>query len=164
MKIRIALFALAILFAACAPPAEPPPDVNAVRAAIEAVNAQFMEAFNKGDAAAVAALYSEDAIVLPPGQTMTSGRQAIQEGTAADIANYSLSGLKLTTSDVQVSGDYAVEVGNYSIQAGAVQDEGKYLVVWKKGADGSWKLYRDAWNSNTMPAGGDEPTGDEQEQ
>ncbi len=50
-----------------------------VRAAIEAANKQFIEAFNKGDAAAVAAMYSADARLLPPNSPMGEGRQAVQQ-------------------------------------------------------------------------------------
>ena len=146
---------------ACAPAPETEEGPATVRAAIEETNARFTEAFNQGDTAATAALYTEDAIVLPPGQGMVRGRPAIQESMAADIETNALSGLVLTTSDVRVGGNLAVEVGTYSIQAGAMQDEGKYVVVWKKQEDGSWKLHRDIWNSNLMPAEEEEPEGEE---
>ena len=64
----------------------------------------------------------------------------------------------LTSSDVQVAGNLAVGVG--TVQAGAMKYEGKYLVVWKKQEDGSWKLYRDMWSSNLMPAEEEEPEGE----
>ena len=166
MKHRIILSAVGLLLmafgvVACAPAAETEEDPAAVRAAIKETNARFAEALNQGDAAAIAALYTEDAIVLPPGQGMVRGRQAIQESMAVDIETNALSDLVLTTSDVQVAGNLAVEVGTYSIQAGAMQDEGKYVVVWKKQEDGSWKLYRDIWNSNLMPAVEEEPEAEE---
>ena len=53
--------------------------VSQARAGIEAANAKFSEAFDRGDAAAVAALYTEDAIVFPPDSEMVKGRQAIGE-------------------------------------------------------------------------------------
>ena len=146
---------------ACAPAAETEEDPATVRAAIKETNTRFTEAFNHGNSAAVAAFYTEDAIALPPGQDMVRGRPAIQEFNAIDIETNALSGLVLTTSDVQVAGNLAVEVGAYSIQAGAMQDEGKYVVVWKKQEDGSWKLYRDIWNSNLMPTVEEEPEGEE---
>ncbi len=36
------------------------------RAEVDEANRRFMEAFERGDAASVAALYAEDAVVLPP--------------------------------------------------------------------------------------------------
>ena len=145
----------------CAPEAETEEDPATVRAAIKETNARFAEALNQGDAAAMAALYTEDAIVLPPGQGMVRGRPAIQKFNAIDIETNALSDLVLTTSDVQVAGNLAVEIGTLSVQAGAMQNEGKYVVVWKKQEDGSWKLHRDIWNSNLMPAVAEEPEGEE---
>ncbi len=60
--------------------------------------------------------------------------------------------------DVGGSGDTAYEIGKYSltIQAegqAAMADSGKYVVVWKRQADGTWKLHVDIWNSS-MPLPG----------
>jgi hypothetical protein len=48
------------------------------REAIEAANTMFQDAFNRGDAAAVAQLYTPDAAVLPPDAPRADGREAIQ--------------------------------------------------------------------------------------
>ncbi len=164
MRGQIVLCVLLLPVFACAPPAAPAPDAHAVRASLEANNAKFMEAFNKGDSAAAAAMYTEDAIAMPPGAAMARGRQAIQDGMASDFKTYAATGLKLTTSDVTLAGDLAVEVGTYSIQLGDSTQEGKYLVVWKSQADGSWKLYRDIWNPDHSPEPAPEPTADGQAQ
>jgi ketosteroid isomerase-like protein len=60
------------------------------------------------------------------------------------------------TEDVMVSGDLAVETGTFAWtlqpKSGAeVKDKGKYLTVWKRQADGSWKIVRDIDNSD-LPA------------
>jgi ketosteroid isomerase-like protein len=52
-----------------------------------------------------------------------------------------------------LSGNLAYEEGTYSIKIpgsdGKTSEEiGKYIVVWKKGADGHWRLHRDIWNTN----------------
>jgi len=125
--------------------------VNEARAGIEAANAKFSAAFEHGDAATVAALYTQDAIVLPPDGEMVKGRQAIGEFWKA-TSKSGVKSAKLTTVDVGRSGDIAYEVGTVLL---TVQPEGKepatasakYLVVWKRQADGSWRLHRDIWNS-----------------
>jgi hypothetical protein len=54
-------------------------DSSTVRAAIEQAGVRFAEAYGRGDAKAVAAFYTEDAIAFPPGAAMVKGRQAIQQ-------------------------------------------------------------------------------------
>jgi uncharacterized protein (TIGR02246 family) len=126
---------------------------QSVRTAIEANNKQFIEAFNKGDAAAVADMYAVDARVLPPNNEIVEGRANIQTFWQAAMS----SGLKLVsleTTHVETQGNIAVEVGRYtSTAAGAggatTTDKGKYVVVWKR--DGrSWRLAVDIFNTS-MP-------------
>src|SRR5213080_1040244 len=50
----------------------------AQKAEIEAVNAKWIDFFNKGDFAGVASLYTEDATAFPPGSGMVKGRAAIE--------------------------------------------------------------------------------------
>jgi ketosteroid isomerase-like protein len=59
----------------------------AQKAEIDAVNAKWVEFFNKGDFAGVASLYTEDATAFPPGSGMVKGRAAIGTKLAADIWN-----------------------------------------------------------------------------
>jgi uncharacterized protein (TIGR02246 family) len=141
-----ALISLLSLLACSAP--QPQMDMAQMRQAVEASNAKFCEAFNAGDAAALAAMYTEDAIVMPPNQEMAQGTNALQQ-TFGGFFSMGAANLALTTSDVMGSGDLVVETGKYNIALpGGIQDSGKYLVVWKKAADGSWKLHRDIWNSS----------------
>ena len=51
---------------------------SAQKAEIEAINAKWIEFFNKGDFSGIASLYSADAIALPPGSAMVHGRPAIE--------------------------------------------------------------------------------------
>jgi len=129
-------------------------DIAQVRAAIEAGNIKFGEAVRKGDAAAIAALYSEDATILPPDSAMIKGRQAIQASWNGSL-QMGIKDAVLTTVEVSGAGDYAYEIGKVllTIQpAGqaALQQTAKYVVVWKKAASGSWQLHVDIWNS--LPA------------
>jgi len=129
-------------------------DIAQVRAAIEAGNIKFGEAVRKGDAAAIAALYSEDATILPPDSAMIKGRQAIQASWNGSL-QMGIKDAVLTTIEVSGAGDYAYEIGKVllTIQpAGqaALQQTAKYVVVWKKAASGSWQLHVDIWNS--LPA------------
>ena len=124
-----------------------------VRAAIEANTKQFIEAFNKGDAAAVANMYTADARLLPPNGEMVEGRENIQKFWQGGIS----AGLKMVTLEtvhVDSQGNMAVEVGRYTLtitRAGGTTttDKGKYVVQWKREGK-NWKLAVDIFNSN-MP-------------
>jgi len=127
---------------------------QSARVAIEVNSKQFIEAFNKGDAAAVANMYAIDARVLPPNSEIIEGRANIQKFWQGAMS----SGLKLVsleTTHVETQGNIAVEVGRYTLTvpgAGGVTttDKGKYVVVWKREGR-SWRLAVDIYNTS-MPA------------
>jgi uncharacterized protein (TIGR02246 family) len=121
-----------------------------VRQAIEQVNARFVEAFQAGDAATIASLYTQSAKMLPPDATEVVGREAIQELWQGAIDD-GVKDLTLEAVDVEACGDLAYEVGSFSIQVPAENNAmatagGNYLVIWKRGADGRWRLHIDTWN------------------
>jgi uncharacterized protein (TIGR02246 family) len=122
-----------------------------VRAAIEAGNKAFCAAVARGDAAAVAALYTSTAQALPPGGEAARGRDAIQKAFQGMI-DAGATNLTLSTLEVEAQGDAAHEVGTWALKGkdGAAVDHGKYIVIWKK-EGGQWRLHRDIWNSSTPP-------------
>lgn len=125
---------------------------KAVEAALANVNQELESALAARDAARAAAIYSEDAQLLPPGSPLITG--------GANIANYwqgafdvGLGGAELETKELDVpSPDKAIEVGTYVLTDtnGTEIDRGKYLVVWQM-EDGGWKYHRDIWNSSNAP-------------
>jgi uncharacterized protein (TIGR02246 family) len=119
----------------------------AQKAEIEAVNAKWMDLFNKGDFDGVASLYIDDATAFPPGSAMVKGRAAI--GAMWKSMAEQVSDPKVTTLDVKPLGpSAALEIGTFSLKTkGPTPQEvtGKYVVVWEKvGTD--WKLSADIWN------------------
>ena len=103
------------------------------KATIEKLNDLWTTAFNKGDAAAVAALYTEDAYVLPPGAEMVKGRVAIEAFWRQ--AARQMGDAKLTTLDVLPLGPEAArEIGTVSLTKTKPPQEiaAKYVVVWRK--------------------------------
>jgi uncharacterized protein (TIGR02246 family) len=113
------------------------------KAKMQKLNDRWADAFNKGDAAAVAAMYTADAYVLPAGAQMIEAmwRQNMQQ-----IGN-----VKCTTIDVKPLGSSAAgEIGTctFKTKAQPPQDGAlKYAVVWRKDG-GQWKLLQDIWNSD----------------
>ncbi|HXQ78365.1 MAG TPA: DUF4440 domain-containing protein [Gemmatimonadaceae bacterium] len=133
----------------------PAPDVAAVRQAIEAAGTRFSAAVLKGDSATLVSFYADDAILMPANMKAARGHDAIAKALSGLIASMHPSSFKLQTQDVIVSGDYAIETGSLEITthparqgAKPSQDVEKYVAVWKKQADGSYKLLRDISNSD----------------
>ena len=125
------------------------PAVAQDKVTIEKLNDAFVSAFKKGDFAAVAALYTEDAMVLPPGSTLIKGRSGIQSFWTQ--AGQGIADIKLTTVDVKPLGPEAArEIGLFTLTTKGQQTQqvaGKYVVVWQKvGRD--WKLATDIWNTD----------------
>lgn len=130
--------------------------MSTVREAIEAADKEFMAAFNRGDAAGVAALYTADARILPPDLDIMQGRKAIQ-GFWQGAMDIGCKSCTLTIAELHETEDTVIEVGNYTLdiepaEGESMTDQGKYLIVWKQ-EDGAWKLDIDIWNSS-LPAAG----------
>jgi uncharacterized protein (TIGR02246 family) len=119
------------------------------KATIEKLNDAWTAVFNKGDAAAVAAMYTEDAYVLPPGAELIKGRAAI-EGFWRQAAQQ-MGDAKLTTVDLlQLGPGAAREIGKVTLKTKSQPSQeivGKYAVVWLK-VGGDWKLATDIWNTD----------------
>ena len=128
---------------------------SADEAAIRAQSASWEKAYNSGDAKAVAALYAEDARLLPPGASGVSGRAAILAFFTKDIASSAAAGAAFVLApktDVGVSGNMGWESGTYKVTVkGSVVETGKFLSVSRK-KDGKWLYIRDTWNADAPPA------------
>src|SRR5499433_3236369 len=118
----------------------------AQKAEIEAVNAKWIDFFNKGDFAGVASLYTDDATAFPPGSPMVQGRAAIEamwKSMAEQVGDP-----RLTTLDVKPLGPSAArEIGTFSLKTKDPTPQevtGKYVVVWEK-IGSEWKLAADIW-------------------
>ena len=116
-----------------------------------ATNRQFEAALARGDAAGCAAVYTEDAKIMPPDNPTVTGRQAAQE-VWQGVINIGVKAVSLQTLELEELGDDgAVERGaatlEIQIEGGqTAQASAKFIVVWKRQADGSWKWHWDCWN------------------
>lgn len=119
-----------------------------VKRAIEKGNAQWVEAWEKGDPSLTASLFAEDGVQLAGKGKLIKGRQQIFERQKASMKSTG-KGVKVTvtTMDVWLDGDTAYETGRYVYKyqenGKPVTEEGRYVTIWKQQADGSWKLTMD---------------------
>ena len=130
-------------------------DAAADTAAVNAIRGKFSTAFNSNDAAALAALYADDAIVMLANQPAVEGRPAIQSLYEAMFKANAVK-VAITPLETQVAGDWAYDRGNATTtmtpNSGKPAEESvKYLVVLKRVPGGLWKVYRNIDNSNNPP-------------
>ena len=118
----------------------------------EAIHSQldvFEQAFISGDGTKVGALYTEDAIAFPPGSPRIEGREAVGK-LWQSVIDSGAKDLQLEALEIRARGDAAYEVGRVNLTTPNGSAEGKYIVIWRQGDDGVWRLHRDIWNMNSQ--------------
>ena len=132
--------------------AAPAPDANADAAALTTAAAGWEKAYNDKNADALAALYAEDAQLLPPGATAINGRDAIRAYFVNDIEKQ-WAMIHIKSDDGGIGGDWGWRSGTWSAESMPMAT-GKYIEVWHRTADG-WQLKKDIWNMDAeLPEGG----------
>lgn len=146
------LLSLALFVSSCSQkveaPSAPPDHRAADAAAIRAADADWVKAAK--DPAAFTSFYAQDGVLFPPGGPMTKGKEAIGEAWRQMMAQ---PGFALTFAPTKVevskSGDLAYDIGNYALTVNEKNGKpkttkGKYVAVWGKQTDGTWKVLVDA--------------------
>ncbi len=154
-----AALAVSLLLAACtqAPPA-PQQDSAEDLAAIAKVRDAYAAAMAAGDAAAFANLYTEDGVSQTNQMATQTGRAAVVEGQKAAFEQVSFSDMEITPEETHTVGSIGYERGRYKMtvtpKAGGppTPQQGRYMLVLKKGEDGTWRVARDMDNVDSPPA------------
>lgn len=137
-----------------------PAQEQADAAAIQALTEEWTAAFNAGDATALAAWYTDDAVRMPPNAPAYQGREATKEAFHGLFTQFAAE-LTWPTEEIIVAGGWAFHRGTYTIRltpvAGGeeIGESGKVIVICKRQPDGSWKIAREIWNRDKPPAGMD---------
>jgi uncharacterized protein (TIGR02246 family) len=124
---------------------------DADTASIHAVHDQFSAAVLRQDFDAVAALYADEAVLLPPNEPAVHGRAAIRRWTAAVPR---VTRIVLQVDDVDGRADVAYMRGSFAMTlepegAPPLSVAGKYVEILKKQPDGAWRFAVDIFNSDT---------------
>ncbi len=136
-------------------------DLEAERAALLAADDAFSEAYSTRDdpIATVSAHFLDDANVLAPDMPMARGKEASMAIFAAlgALPEYSLS-WKAEIAEVGGTADLGYTIGPYHMEfldpeGNPVVIDGKFMTIWKKQADGTWKIAVDMFNTNGAPPG-----------
>jgi len=121
-------------------------------AAIRAASQEWSNAASSRDLEKTVSFYADDATYNPPGAPLAVGKEAIRKVWTNVMA---IPGGNLRWASVKVeaarSGDLGYDTGAYTLTKNdasgkAVTTKGKYVVVWKKQADGKWKVIEDIDN------------------
>ena len=110
-----------------------------VRQAVEAFITKYLDAYNKKDAAGVAALYTEDGLLVPPGP-ITTGKQNIEKAWRA-VFDAGRTGLRYDIQQVQAEGNIVWSVGQFTVMApdesGVLQErQGNFANIYQWEGDG----------------------------
>ena len=127
---------------------------SADEASLKNLDAEWSKAAGAKDVDKTASYYSDDALVLPPNMPTINGKQGAR---AMWQSMFSVPGFgggwKGSKVEVARSGDLAYVTGTYELsetdaKGKPMTDKGKYLEVWKKQGDGTWKCVVDMFNSD----------------
>lgn len=124
-------------------------EARAGRQSLEAASRAFSSAYVSGDTATLRDLYTADAVLLPPEREIR-GRDAIVRYFAPSPRRRNLTHA-MRSDEVRMFGETAIDVGEWSNtwQVGETaprEASGRYLVVWRKGTDGRWRMAYDMWH------------------
>ena len=146
------LFGAVILLASCASgkQAKPAP-ASATVEELGRMNRDFAAALNAKDAALAASYYTEDAVVIPPGEAMVQDGAAIEAYWQAGIEQGGVRDASVETIKAESSGDIGYEIGVFTLTMNGpdgtpVQERGRYIELLRRGADGKWYSTAGIWN------------------
>jgi uncharacterized protein (TIGR02246 family) len=157
MKKKVVLFALTVLIAAGLQAGPEPRSGDT--GGLTRLQTDWLAAANAKDSTRLAALYAENAMLMPPNAAMAKGRPAIQ-AVWQGMMDENARDITLTAIDRSVCGDLGYEAGTYTLNMGApggpvASDKGKYLMTVRRGPGGKWLIQNDIFNSDlSCPGGG----------
>jgi ketosteroid isomerase-like protein len=143
-----------VLVVACQPPVANKTafDIGSVQSHIIEMNKTYGKRFLTNDTAFYIERYCKDAAVLSPGLPAVKGRDSIINFFYQDGSNKETI-IELPPGNFYGDEALVVEEGVYNFPdgKGGSVDKGKFIALWKQ-EDGKWKLYREIWNTDMMPA------------
>lgn len=151
-RVSLALLTLAAL--ACQKAAPPADESAAAADAIKAADIAWEKAFTSRDTTTAVSMVEATGSVLAPNAPIATGPEQVR-----NLFNgfYAIPGLEIHWSASSVgasrSGELGYSIGTYQMSftnadGSKGEDHGKYSTVWRKQADGTWKVVSDQFNSD----------------
>lgn len=133
-------------------------DLEAFRAAVQDTLDKYSAAMNAEDSDLWISLWDENGIQMPPNAPAEIGKPAIDKMIRESYQALDWEKFTIHLKEVKVAGDWGFARGTYSAsitpKAGGETAfiDGKYLTIFKRQPDSSWKIFRDCFNSNVPPS------------
>jgi len=146
----LALGVAAVGVAACAPSRDQ--SESEALAAIAEFNREYLEAINTGDIDALAALTTEDHLMVSSGGAPLAGRQALVDAMTGAFRSVDIEE-SWSPEETVVSGDLAYQRGTFVVVATpkgggeSSRTTGNFLRIYRRQPDGRWFMVRDTFNS-----------------
>ncbi|HEY2964285.1 MAG TPA: DUF4440 domain-containing protein [Pyrinomonadaceae bacterium] len=160
LRVITLVFLLFLLSLATACQTQATSDTRAAEeTALKKLDDEWSKAAASRDVEKTISYYSDDAVLMLPNIPTLTGKEPIRTLWKSMLDSPAFSGgWKATKVEVARSGDLAYVSGTYQLNeqddsGKPIMDKGKYVEVWRKQADGSWKCMADMFSSD-LPAGG----------
>ena len=144
MQVFRGAWAARAIILACALPAVVAADTTADDPEIRQIWSTYSAARVAGDAETWLGLWDQEGIRLPPGSSAVDFA-TFAPGTPERFSNAPAS-MEINAEEVVVTGDWAYTQGTFTLNNAI---EGKFLTIFRRQGDGSWRIYRDAFNMNS---------------
>ncbi len=134
-------------------------DTEADVETIKSLTEEYDATLNAGDLDNWVSLYTDDALRMGPNMPTLVGKDAIHDFYQPFFEQNAID-IKETCEEVIVCGDWAFVRGTYTytitpkVGGEPSRDTGKWVAFHKRQPDGSWMIYRNIWNSDLLPSGG----------
>jgi len=133
------------------------PTLDQDLAAIAEFNRQYLKAINDEDIATLSSLTTEDHIMIASGRAPLVGKAANDAANGRVFKQFDIDET-WTPVETVVSGDVAYQRGTFTVAAtpkaggNTTRTSGHFLRIYRRQADGSWRMTRDMFNSEQPPA------------
>src|SRR5438552_15007918 len=133
-----------------------------IEQALRDLDAKWSKDAGAKDVDKTVSYYAEEAVVMPPNASSATTKEAIRSAWKEMLTSPGAAiNWKATKVEVAKAGDLAYVSGTYEQtmtdpSGKPAKDRGKYVEIFKKQADGTWKVVADIWNSD-LPASAPAP-------
>jgi ketosteroid isomerase-like protein len=147
------LIASLMVFAGCATTQKADPDE--FEKSVLATWEVYSEYMNEGNIEGWLELWDVNGVQLPPGVPAFEGIDEIRTSITTQHQTFDFQRFRIMNKEVEVQGNLGFARGNYSFAStpkeggDQVDFAGKYLTIFRRQSDGSWKIYRDCFNPNS---------------